>query len=72
MKSRVSTRCVIVAPTCDLMSSPMIGRFFCANRFCQYGSRPMNTGMQLMNAHPASRVCSTYYFVAASLPTGRS
>ena len=24
-KSVVSTRCVIVAPTCDLMSSPMIG-----------------------------------------------
>ncbi len=24
-KSDVSTRCVIVAPTCDLMSSPMIG-----------------------------------------------
>src|SRR5207253_2824566 len=71
MKSRVSTRCVIVAPTCDLMSSPMIGRFFAAKRFCQYGSRAMKTGMQLMNAQPASRTCSTYHFVASSLPTGR-
>ena len=53
------------------MSSPMIGRFFAAKRFCQYGSRAMKTGMQLMNAQPASRTCSTYHFVASSLPTGR-
>jgi len=35
MNSRVSTRCVMVAPTWDLMSSPMIGRPFAAKRFCQ-------------------------------------
>ena len=31
----VSTRCVIVAPTCDLMSSPMIGRPRSSKRRCQ-------------------------------------
>src|ERR1041385_6707939 len=46
---RVSTRWRIVAPTCDLMSSPMMGRFLSRNRFCQYGSRAMKTGMQLTN-----------------------
>ena len=34
-KSDVSTRCVIVAPTCDLMSSPMIGTPASSNRRCQ-------------------------------------
>src|SRR5438552_2808362 len=48
MKRRVKTRWVIVAPTCDLMSSPMTGSLRSANRFCQYGSRPMNTGTQLI------------------------
>ena len=47
----------MVAPTCDLMSSPMIGSPLAAKRFCQYGSRAMKTGMQLMNAQPASRTC---------------
>src|SRR5213075_809497 len=70
-KSEVSTRCVIVAPTCDLMSSPMIGSPRSAKRFCQYGSDAINTGMQLMNAQPASSTCSTYHFVAISEPTGR-
>ena len=31
----------------------------------------MKTGMQFTNAQPASRICSTYHFVAISLPTGR-
>ena len=35
-KSVVSTRWVIVAPTCDLMSSPMIGHPASSKRFCQY------------------------------------
>ena len=34
-KMLVSTRCVIVAPTCDLMSSPMIGRPCSSKRRCQ-------------------------------------
>ncbi len=42
----------MVAPTWDLMSSPMIGRPRSAKRCCQYGSRPMKTGMQLTNAQP--------------------
>ena len=41
---------MIVAPTCDLMSSPMIGRPFSSKRFCQYFSRAMKTGMQLTSA----------------------
>src|SRR5216683_1044169 len=66
-----STRCVMVAPTCDLMSSPITGRPFFSKRRCQYGSRAMNTGMQFTNAQPASRICSTYHFVASSEPTVR-
>ena len=60
-----------VAPTCDLMSSPMIGSPACSNRRCQYASRAMKTGMQLTIAQPASRICSAYHFVASSEPTGR-
>ena len=52
-KRRVRTRCVIVAPTCDLMSSPMIGQPASSKRFCQYASRAMNTGMQFTIAQPA-------------------
>jgi hypothetical protein len=70
-KSEVSTRWVIVAPTCDLMSSPMIGRPFSSKRRCQYFSRAMKTGMQLTIAQPASSTCSAYHFVAISEPTGR-
>ena len=71
MNRRVSTRWLIVAPTWLLMSSPMTGRPSSANRRCQYGSRPMNTGMALMNPTPAWSACSTYHFVASSEPTGR-
>ena len=53
MNRRVSTRWLIVAPTWLLMSSPMTGRPASAKRRCQYGSRPMNTGMALTNATPA-------------------
>ena len=70
-KRLVRTRCEIVAPTCDLMSSPMIGTPASSKRCCQYGSRAMNTGMQLTIATPASRICSAYHFAAASEPTGR-
>src|SRR5215469_9242411 len=56
------TRCVIVAPTWDLMSSPMIGTPACSKRRCQYGSRAMNTGMQFTNAQPAASTCSAYHF----------
>jgi hypothetical protein len=31
----------------------------------------MNTGMALMKPTPALSACSTYHFVACSLPTGR-
>ena len=62
---------MIVAPTCDLMSSPMIGRPAASKRFCQYGSRAMKTGMQFTIAQPAVRICSVYHFVASSEPTGR-
>ena len=61
----------MVAPTWLLMSSPMTGRPASAKRRCQYGSRPMNTGIALTNATPAARACSTYHLVASSLPTGR-
>ncbi len=57
---------MIVAPTCDLMSSPMTGRPASAKRRCQYGSRPMKTGMALTNATPAWSACSAYHFVACS------
>jgi hypothetical protein len=46
-------RCVIVAPTCDLMSSPMIGTPAFLKRSLQYFSRPMKTGMQFTIAQPA-------------------
>ncbi len=67
----VRTRWEIVAPTCDLMSSPMIGTPASSKRRCQYGSRAMNTGMQFTIAQPALRICSTYHLVASSEPTGR-
>ena len=70
-KRRVSTRWTMVAPTCVLMSSPMIGSRFSSKRRRQYGSRAMKTGMQLTNAQPAGSTCSTYHLVASSLPTGR-
>ena len=71
MNRRVRTRWLIVAPTWLLMSSPMTGRPSSANRRCQYGSRPMNTGIALMKPTPARSACSTYHFVASSEPTGR-
>ena len=71
MNRRVSTRWLIVAPTWLLMSSPMTGSPASAKRRCQYGSRPMNTGIALTNATPARSACSTYHLVASSLPTGR-
>ena len=61
----------MVAPTWLLMSSPMIGTPASTKRFCQYGSRAMNTGMQFTMAQPAVRICSVYHLVASSLPTGR-
>ena len=66
-----SSRWTMVAPTWLLMSSPMIGRPRSLKRFCQYGSRPMKTGMQFTKAQPARRICSTYHLVASSEPTGR-
>ena len=71
MNRRVSTRWLMVAPTWLLMSSPMTGRPASAKRRCQYGSRPMNTGIALTNPTPAARACSAYHLVASSLPTGR-
>ena len=53
-KSRVSTRCVIVAPTWDLMSSPTIGTPASENLRAHSGSEAMNTGSALTNATPAS------------------
>ncbi len=70
-KMPISTRCVIVAPTCDLMSSPMIGTPAFLKRSLQYFSRPMKTGMQFTIAQPALRICSVYHLVASSEPTGR-
>ena len=60
----------MVAPTCDLMSSPTIGRPFSSKRRRQYGSRAMKTGMQLTNAQPAESTCSTYHLVASSRAHG--
>ena len=71
MNRRVSTRWLMVAPTWLLMSSPMTGSPASAKRRCQYGSRPMNTGIALTKATPARSACSTYHLVASSLPTGR-
>src|SRR5512138_2611860 len=61
----------MVAPTCDLMSSPRMGRPASLKRFDQYSEEEINTGMQLMKAQPASMICSTYHLVAISEPTGR-
>ena len=47
-------RCTIVAPTWDLMSSPMIGTPAASNLAAHSGSEAMNTGMALTNATPAS------------------
>ena len=52
---------MMVAPTCDLMSSPMMQVPAFSKRFCQYSSRAMKTGMQLTMAHPAARICSVYH-----------
>ncbi len=71
MNRRVKTRWTMVAPTWDFTSSPTIGSPRSSKRRRQYDSRAMNTGMQLTNAQPASSTCSTYHFVAISLPTGR-
>ena len=40
----------------------MIGYQPSSKQRCQYGSHPMNTGMQLTIAQPASRICSAYHF----------
>ena len=48
-----STRWVMVAPTCDLMSSPMIGTPASVNFAAHTGSEAMNTGRALTNATPA-------------------
>ncbi len=53
-KSLAMTRCVIVAPTWDLMSSPMIGTPASVNFFAQTGSEAMKTGSALTKATPAS------------------
>jgi hypothetical protein len=45
---------VIVAPTCDLMSSPMIGTPAASNLAAHSGSDAMNTGSALTKATPAS------------------
>ena len=71
MKSRVSTRWTMVAPTWDFTSSPTMGSPRSSKRRRQYSSRAMNTGMQLTKPQPASSTCSTYHLVAISLPTGR-
>src|SRR3954464_282032 len=69
---RASERWTIVAPTCDLMSSPTIGRFALRKRLFQYSSRAMKTGMQFTKPQPASRICSTYHFVPCSVPTANN
>lgn len=45
---------VMVAPTCDLMSSPTIGTPASVNFFAQTGSEAMKTGSALTKATPAS------------------
>ena len=52
--SLASTRCVIVAPTCDLMSSPTIGTPAARNFSAHSGVPAMKTGSALTNATPAS------------------
>ena len=49
-----STRWVMVAPTCDLMSSPMIGTPASVNLAAQAGSEAMNTGSAFTKATRAS------------------
>ena len=61
----------MVAPTWDLMSSPMMGSPCLRNRSGQCPVLAMKTGTQFTNPQPACRICSTYHFVASSLPTGR-
>src|SRR4026207_332637 len=65
---RASWRCTMVAPTCDLMSSPTIGRPAFLKRLPQYSSLAMKTGMQLTKPQPASSTCSTYHLVACPGP----
>ena len=48
------TRWVMVAPTWDLMSSPMIGTPASSNFLAHTGSEAMNTGSALTKATPAS------------------
>jgi len=53
-KRRASTRWVMVAPICDLTSSPMMGRPASVNFRAHCGSEAMKTGRQLTKAQPAS------------------
>ncbi len=62
---------MIVAPTCDLMSSPMIGSPASSKRRAKWPPLAMKTGMQFTIAQPAWRICSAYHLVASSEPTGR-
>ena len=52
--SLASTRCVMVAPTWDLMSSPMIGTPAAVNLAAHSGSEAMNTGSAFTKATCAS------------------
>ena len=52
--SLASTRWVMVAPTWDLMSSPMIGTPASVNLRAHSGSEAMKTGSALTKATPAS------------------
>ncbi len=52
--SFASTRCVMVAPTWDLMSSPTIGTPAARNFSAHSGSDAMKTGSAFTNATPAS------------------
>ena len=63
-------RCMMVAPTWLLMSSPISGSRL-ARSARHSGSEAIKTGMQLTKAHPAARACSAYQRVAFSAPTGR-
>jgi len=53
-KSLASTRCVIVAPTWDLMSSPTIGTPAASNLSAHSLVPAMNTGRALTKPTPAS------------------
>jgi hypothetical protein len=62
--------CEIVAPTgLDVVADDRQAALF--KPPLQYGCEAMKTGTQLMKPQPASRICSTYHFVAISEPTGR-